>query len=86
MKESHKGKHCIKIAYAFCTPKVCGLMNCEHAEDVPPTLLKKIIQNRSQSTRPGLKGFPGESPKTLPKSHTEDKKVSIKTKQLRTNP
>jgi len=32
---TNKGKQCIKIPYnRSCTPKVCGLLNCEHAENV----------------------------------------------------
>lgn len=33
MKESHKGKQCIKIPFPRkCDPTICGILSCDHIE------------------------------------------------------
>ena len=38
-KESNKGKQCIKVPFPrVCTPEICGIMSCGHAEGIESTI------------------------------------------------
>ena len=51
MKESNAGKQCIMVQFPrSCTPKICGLLFCKHAEDVE-TFKREVEQHNEEVSK-----------------------------------